>query len=1010
MSGLKSSTCLAALAAAAIALPAGAQTNSQTIQITNTDGASGIVAASGSSGTITNDANGKIIIDETYAPTDTDNDGDLDGPFATGSNRAGIRTLGAYTGTITNSGAIMVEGNDSAGIALGGPLTGGLKTDGSISVLGDRSVGVRTGDITGPVRIAGTVTAQGKDASAAVIGGNVTGAAVFQGSLASTGYRYTTPPTDPGKLDADDLLQGGPTVSIAGNVSGGVVFAVPPKDNSPTDTDEDKDGIEDSKEGSAAITSYGSTAAVRIGAADHALTLGPVAGTAFGHGLIAEGVVVGSGVYSGIDGNGIQIGGLGGSVSIAGGATISGTVRATSNGAAATAIRIGNAATMPEIRVSGVVEAAGKTATAILVEAGANTAAIRNSGIIRATGTGENATAAAIVDRSGTLTTVENSGAIIATTAIDLSANSSGATIRQTAVVAGVTAPRIDGAIVFGSGSDLLDIADGTVTGKVTFGAGDNRLSLSGDGAYSGQVQFGAGNDRIDLAGTSSFSGSADFGGGTDSLILNGTSSFSGTLTNSAGVALAINGGTMNLSGKASLRSLDMGASGLLTVMLDPASRTAPVLDISGGASFADGAKVAVRINGITNAEGRYSLLRAGTITGADKLATNGTLLPFLFKSSLASVSPTELAIDITRKTAGELGLNRSQAAAYDAVYQALAKDEKVAGVFLGTYSGEGFRQQLRQMLPDHAGGTFEATSLASRTMIGALSDPNAPYADQGKWGYWVQQIAFGRAKSIGDTASYDISGWGLSTGAELKTGIGRVGLSIAYVRGEDGDGETDNEVHADQYEAAVHWRANWGRFIGYARGSYGRIAFGSQRQFTGTSGAEQVRRSAAGSWNGDLVSAAAGASYETSWGMLRLRPSVSADYFRLHEGGHTETGGGDAFNLIVGARTSDELAVSGALAAALEFGSRAPGAGWFRMELEGGRRELVGGSLGVTRASFVGGQSFTLLPDERTGGWTGKLRAVAGGEGVKFAAEAGAEQQQNRAALSLRASLMVGL
>ena len=64
---------------------------------------------------------GKIIADESYAPTDADNDGDLDGPFATGTGRFGIRTNGAMTGNIliTSTGTITVEGNNSAGIHAG---------------------------------------------------------------------------------------------------------------------------------------------------------------------------------------------------------------------------------------------------------------------------------------------------------------------------------------------------------------------------------------------------------------------------------------------------------------------------------------------------------------------------------------------------------------------------------------------------------------------------------------------------------------------------------------------------------------------------------------------------------------------------------------------------------------------------------------------------------------------------------------------------------------------------
>ena len=94
--------------------------------------------------------------------------------------------------------------------------------------------------------------------------GDISGALKIQGAIVSTGYRSTTRPTDVTKLDADDLLQGGSAVVIAGNVGGGVIFDVPPT-LSDTDTDVDDDGLADSSEGSASIISYGSAAAVQVG-------------------------------------------------------------------------------------------------------------------------------------------------------------------------------------------------------------------------------------------------------------------------------------------------------------------------------------------------------------------------------------------------------------------------------------------------------------------------------------------------------------------------------------------------------------------------------------------------------------------------------------------------------------------------------------------------------------------------------------------------------------------------
>jgi hypothetical protein len=192
-------------------------------------------------------------------------------------------------------------------------------------VLGNNSVGIRTSDVSGNVRLAGSISARGQNAIAVQSTGNIAGAMVLQGNITASGYRFTAPPADPSKLDADDLLQGGPAVSIEGNVAKGIILAVPPKDQSTTDTDEDDDGIEDSKEGSASIASYGSAAALRIGSAG-AIAIGATEGTGTGFGLIVDGSILGDGLYTGVDGNGLQIGGMGGTVSIANGIGVSGSI------------------------------------------------------------------------------------------------------------------------------------------------------------------------------------------------------------------------------------------------------------------------------------------------------------------------------------------------------------------------------------------------------------------------------------------------------------------------------------------------------------------------------------------------------------------------------------------------------------------------------------------------------------------------------------------------------------
>ena len=49
-------------------------------------------------------------------------------------------------------------------------------------------------------------------------------------------------PEDRAKLDADDLLMGGPAVRVAGDVAGGILLDVRPADLDDEEDDEDNDG------------------------------------------------------------------------------------------------------------------------------------------------------------------------------------------------------------------------------------------------------------------------------------------------------------------------------------------------------------------------------------------------------------------------------------------------------------------------------------------------------------------------------------------------------------------------------------------------------------------------------------------------------------------------------------------------------------------------------------------------------------------------------------------------
>jgi len=196
--------------------------NEGTIAIQGANGSTRILANTNLTGDINN--TNIITIDEDYTPTDTDKDGDVDGPFAQGSNRFGIHVLGGgtYTGNILNSGTITVEGNQSAGIAIDSALTGSFSNSKTVQIAGDDSAAIRLGSVSGSVTIGSgsTTSALGHNSVGLLLGGDIGGALVIQGTVAVTGYRSTTAPADTSKLDADDLLQGGSAVVVGGNVAG----------------------------------------------------------------------------------------------------------------------------------------------------------------------------------------------------------------------------------------------------------------------------------------------------------------------------------------------------------------------------------------------------------------------------------------------------------------------------------------------------------------------------------------------------------------------------------------------------------------------------------------------------------------------------------------------------------------------------------------------------------------------------------------------------------------------
>jgi hypothetical protein len=471
------------------------------------DSATGVLVNGGNTGNLTI-ASALRITDAIETYPDTDNDGDLDGPWATGSGRYGVRVGGSapLTGNIQleASGSIQVEGNDSFGISNEAGIQGNLVALGSTRTVGDRSRAISsTGTVSGNLIAAGTVGATGENATAILVGGDVGGRLTLQGDIAASGYRYTQRGSEAfiGRLEPDDLLQGGPAVVVAGNVAGGVVLDRPPTETDAADGDEDDDGRPDVTEGTATINSFGQAPAVLVGSTERAIELGNVGTDNQAFGFINRGTVAGQGVYDAISGNALRFGAEGGqAVTISGGVLNDGAITSTAFDADSTAVRFGAGTTSSRFVNSGAVTAGSTSMEAtsvagVRVDSGASLPTLSNDGSIQASSLGGTADVTAILDQSGTLTSITNTGVVEAVllpndngdaltgraVAIDARANTTGISLIQDGTLTpdpGENAPDFPDA----DGDGVSDADEPRITVMTPYSSGTGRrevISLS---------------------------------------------------------------------------------------------------------------------------------------------------------------------------------------------------------------------------------------------------------------------------------------------------------------------------------------------------------------------------------------------------------------------------------------------------------------------------------------------------------------------------------------------------
>ena len=984
--------------------------------------------------------------------------------FAEGVGRFGILVAGpgALTGNLINSGSITVIGEASAGISIGAggltgaPVTGafvgtgvvnGLTDSGAITVTGDSSFGIHSqGLITGNVEVSGAVSATGQHTVGIALDQGATGNVDLSNAITVTGFHSLTAPVVLNQiqaLTASQLFAGGPAVTIGGSVGDGITIDA----------------------AAAAIAAVGSTPAVPavVGGAitadgSTAIVIGNTTGTPMtigagpnGSSLFIAGTVASNGLYQNFNAEGIQIGSAnGGTVSLPGGIDIPGSVSATSvatstpnvagsgqgngnvvglelmAGASTSNITVGAVNSTAGVISASSTSTVNNSVTAVQIDpnavrpAGPNGTILNNSGTIVASITGIAAvvggqaaaggtggTAIAISDQGGVLGQINNTGAISATitpivstqtetgttTAMDLRGNTAGVTVTQTqaqvipamaatsttAATSATTpaAPSITGDVLFGSGNANLNLMAGTLIGAVSFGTGTNSFDLENGATMTGALTETPGGSLALSVGT------------------NGNNAVTSSLNNLATKTVG-------------LSSLNIGSSGQVVFTLDPANGQAAQFTVAGNANLAAGAKIGLNIISATPNDTTFTLITTtGTLTsGATAQSLLGTST-FLFNETLTQTTGANGSIDVTlsTRTAAQLGLNASEAAALPAILDVLRAPNQdsaqaiTTADLLSKTNKSDFIHLYDQFLPDFEGGVFDTLVVAQNQIAAAEADtPIKLQTDEVRG--WVQEIGYLDDRQDTTTSNgYRAGGFGIIGGLEQARGDGAVGVSAAFVT----DGVVDDRqgpganVSSTALETGVYWRDQWGGLSMHASVNGGYVYLSSDRMLFDQNAAGTVNlfREAKSQWNGATASAEIGASYQIPVGKFYVRPEVIADYVYLYESAYSEHGGGAGMDLAVNARNSEEGTVQGDLV----FGADLGGTYHWRPELTLGWREVVSGGPGDTTAHFINngngvpGPSFTLSPQfQDKGSLIARIGVRAGGNFADFSADAGSE------------------
>jgi uncharacterized protein with beta-barrel porin domain len=893
-----------------------------TVSSNNANNTTGILVTGGSDGDIT--LVGAISLIEDYQLTDTDNDGDTDGGFASAAStdRYGVWVdSGGMIGNIAASGNITIEGNDSAGMRLDGLLDGNLTSSSIMNILGDNShayliQGGAGEGVDGDVTLSGSVSVRGTDSTglsllAPIING---GELSVNGTWVVSGFHATTRPANVDDLDADDLQNGGPALGVHASVAGGfTIEGIGVED----DLDDDDDGTDNEADDNATATVrvFGSSPVVDISAtASQNIVLGD---NDNGFGFQNRGSIIADGVYDGFDATAVRIAGSGAFTVDAGAVTNDRSMTAFAIEADAYGFHIGSAATLDSLQNRSALSASSvsdtaQTAIAVLIDAGATVPSFTNTGDVRATMFGEIGAATTILDASGTLSVLNNSGTIIArlvptdddpfddvfpvatgpAVAIDLSAAQAGVTINQTAAAVFNDDDAVD--------NDVAALPDVLIIGDIILGDFGDLINLS-----AGEIQ-----------------GDIDFGLGADQLLINNGALFRGQIDDDGTLALNIIDGTLDIQGGVvGISTASFGADSTLAVLLSDVPADSTLINATGAVTFASGARIIATVPSGLPESDTITFLTTSNLTGGGNVTgvISGPGTSFLYNLAIALGTPgngdglaNSLQLEFQIKTPTELGMNANEGVAFNPILDALRQDEDAAAAFASLDTEFDFFDAYEDLMPSFSSAATELAATAIQQMQSATTNRLAATRlhDLDDVSVWAQEIAYGLTREPSTVQGQDFRGhgFGLATGIDgpLDNG-GLFGLSASFITSEvEEPGRPEGEISASFGQANAYYGTAMGPIdLDFVTGlGAGRM---SSRRFVEI-GTAFSALSEADWWSFEGHGAVRASAPMRLADWMIITPQTALTYVYLNEQGYEEEGGGAAIDYEADSVSSQRL------------------------------------------------------------------------------------------------------